>query len=348
MTSSPSPAAQTRSPRSLIVLAREHIGDLVCTTPALRSLRRLYPDTHISVEVGERAACVLENNPNIDEIILRPRHQGLRRKAEFVRLLRRRRFDLGVILDDSADMPLYLWLGGVPRRVGLTRKKRFAHLLTDPVPYDSEVHEMIDNFRRVVGHLGADIADASPELFIAPEDVQAVDRLLCSAGIRAEETLIALHSGASMQPKCWPPERFAELISRLSVLSGVRLLLLGGPQDRLRTEQIVAGMDAAPVVLTETTVMQQAEVQRRCAVLVTADTGPMHLACATGTPVVALFGPTNPRDFGPGYVPGNVVIRKVAGCPDCSWERCVHANRCMRAISAAEVAGIVLNLLQEH
>jgi ADP-heptose:LPS heptosyltransferase len=157
-----SPAAlyrQLRSPRSIIVLAGEHPDALVCATPALRSLRQLYPDAHIVIEVGERVVCILQNNPDVDEIILRPSHQGLSGKAAFIRLLRSRRFDLGIILDCRVEMRLYLWMGAVIRRVGLVQNKRFAEMLTDQVEYDSDADGTEDNFRRVIAHLGGDVSD---------------------------------------------------------------------------------------------------------------------------------------------------------------------------------------------
>ena len=337
------------SPASIIVLTREHIGDLVCTTPALRSLRRLYPQAHIAVEVGERAVCVLENNPNVDEIIPRPTRQGISGKWNFVRLLRKRKFDLAVILDDSTDMPLTVWLGGVRRRVGLVRKKRFARLLTDPVPYDINAHEMIDNFRNVVGALGGDVSDPRPEVFPTAVEKREVDQMLQDAGVRAGECLIALNPATSVPSRNWLPERFSELGNLLSDWPDVRLLLLGGPGDRARAQIIVSGMKTPPILLTGyTSVMQQAELQSRCALLISGNTGPMHLACATGTPVIALIGLEDPRDYGPEYVPGNVVIRKVSGCPGCTWTKCIRQNACMRLITAEEVAEAAERLLKRR
>lgn len=325
-------------PRSILVLTREHIGDLVCTTPALRSLRRLYPEAHIVVEVGERAACVLENNPHINEIILRPDHQGLLGKARFVRLLRRRRFDLGVILDDSTDMILYLHLGRVARRVGLVRKKRFANLLTDRVAFDPLQHEMIDNFRNVVGFLGADVSDTQPEVFPSAEDVAAVDALFAEKGLGPENTLIALNPGASAPSNRWLPDRFAGVGNMLADRPGARILLLGSADDAPIVATIMGGMETEPIVLTgELSVLQLAEVLRRCALLITNDTGPMHLACAVRTPVVAIFGPAVPHESGPGYVPGNIVLRNVKGCPDCTKYICRENHRCMLRVSVLEV-----------
>lgn len=325
-------------PTSILVLAREHIGDLVCTTPALRSLRDLYPNAHITVEVGSRAASVLVNNPNVDELITRPAKQGLSGKARFVRLMRRRRFDLAVILDDSADMALYVWLGGALKRVGLTRKRKFANLLTTQIPVDRNAHEMVDNFLSVVGALGGETSDRAPELFPTEEERAKAIRILREAGVRPTDRVIAFNPTTSTQPKNWPPDRFAELGNIISEWPDTKVLILGGPGDRLVAAQIANGMQTQPIVLTGTTVMEQAEIQRRCALLVAGDTGPMHMACATGTPVVGLFGITDPNITGPLYVPNAVAIRKVDGCPGCSWERCVNNNRCMWSITAEEVA----------
>ncbi len=334
--------------RSIIVLAREHMGDLICTSPALRSLRSLYPSAHIVVEVGERAAGVLENNPNVDEIIIRPQRQGLLGKLAFISLLRRRQFDLGIVLDDSVDMFLYLWAGGVDRRIGVVRKLRFASLLTDRVGRDAHAHETIDNFRNVVARLGADIADAATEVFPLNADAEYVSRLLESQGMRGGEMLVALNPGASLPSNRWPAARFAELGDLVGERPGVRVLVIGGPEDRCLADSIVAAMRCQPIGLTGcVTVLQLAELLRRCAVVVTGDTGPMHLAVAMKTRVVALFGPADPRESGPGYAAGHCTIRKVTGCPDCTKQLCRHDNRCLWDISAGEVAARVCAVLDE-
>jgi len=337
------------SPSSILVLTREHIGDLVCTTPALRSLRRLYPEAHIVVEVGERAACVLENNPHIDEIILRPHHQGLTGKAQFIQLLRRRRFDLGLILDNSADMILYLRLGGVVRRLGLVRKKRFSGLLTDSVPFDRMQHEMIDNFRNVVALLGADVSDPQPEVFPSAEDAAAVDALFAEHEVVVEETLIALNPGASAPANRWLPERFAEVGDLLAQRPGTRILLLGSGGDLPIVAEVLCCMKTAPVVLTgQLSVLQLAETLRRCSVLITNDTGPMHLGCAMQTPIVAVFGPAVPHESGPSYVPGNIVLRSVTDCPNCTKYDCRDDRRCMRAVTVEEVVTAAEKQLDIH
>ena len=337
------------SPRSIIVLTREHIGDLIGTTPALRSLRRRFPKAHIAVEVGERAACILENNPNVDEIILRKEHQGAIGKLDFIRLLRRRKFDLGVILDDSSGMILNLWLGGISHRVGILRKKKYANLLTQSIYADRSVHETIDNFLAVVELLGGDINDRKTEVFPTQEDESYINELLSQPltpslhyshlkSLPHATRLIALNPGASLPANRWLPERFSELNNLLAEDPNTRVLLLGGGGDLQIADQILSDCILKPLALTgKLTVMQLARLLKRCAYLVTGDTGPMHLAVAVGTPVVALFGPADPNVSGPGVLEGNVILRKVASCPECTKQHCTKDNGCMRAISAEEV-----------
>ena len=327
------------APRSIVVIAKEHIGDLVNTTPSLRSLRRLYPNAHITVDVGERAASVLDNCPYVNQVVKRPARQGIGGKWKYIKWLRKSRFDLGVVLYDSPDLRLYLRLSGTPHRIGIVRKSRFAKYLTVQVPWNPNGHETNDNYRNVIARLGGDVSDARPEVFPSSDDAEFVGNLLEAEGIAPGTNLIALNPSTSMAGKFWPAERFSELGNLLSPLPNTRLLLLGGPGDEDLAREICAGMTTQSLVLTgKLSILQLAVLLRHCRVLVTGDTGPMHLACAVGTPVVALFGPTNPIKTGPGYVPGNTVLRKVAACPDCTFEVCCKNSACLRQILAPEVA----------
>ena len=338
--------AEPAAPQSIIVLAREHIGDLVCTTPALRSLRNLYPLAHIAVEAGEQASSVFQNSPAVDEVIVRPRHQGLAGKANFVRLLRRMKYSLGIILDDSPDMALHLWLGGVPVRAGIVRRPRFARLLNLPVPYDASAHEMVDNFLNVVGALGGNIENRRPEMFPGPRDVERVCELMEATGLDGSEPVLALNPGASASANRWPPEYFARLGDLLQDAGLGRVALLGGPGDDVLAREIVRGMRSAPIVLTgRLTLHELYVVLGRCAIMITGDTGPMHMAAGAGTPILGLFGPADPVESGPGYVPRSRVLRHVTGCSECTKSQCRRNQHCMRLIKPEEAAEAALSLL---
>ncbi len=341
---------ENHDPRNILILTREHIGDLVCTTPAIQALRNRFPKSRIVVEVGERAAVVLIGNPDVNQIVIRSDHQGAAGRWKFVLEMRKQKFDLGVMLDCSTHMPLTLALCGVKHRVGLVRKRRFAKLLHQSVVYDWDIHEMIGNFGNVAALLGAKTEGLTPKLYPTSEDRSFTTNLLETVGLVKGDTVIGLNPGASAASNRWLPERFAELIDLLNgnELKGshLKLLVLGGASDSEFVNRIEAQAKFKIIRLTgKLSVMQLAVALERCAVLVTADTGPMHIAAAVGTPIVALFGPAKPHESGPGYVNGNTVIRKVQECKFCTKSNCTQNQACMKQITAEEVYTAVVNKL---
>jgi lipopolysaccharide heptosyltransferase II len=325
-----------RQPARVFVFLREHIGDVVNSTAALHCLRRRFPDTHLCVEVGERAAEVLQNFPGIDDLWIRPTHQGLWGKLRFIRRLRKGRFDLAVILDDSADMVLHAWLGGIPTRVGVRRKRKFQSLYTAFVLHDPSRHETLEHYRALVELLGCDTSDYRPHLFPSPEDTQSADMELHRAGWDGHTTLVGINPGASLKHKQWFPERFAQVCDALTE-HGVACVLLGGTSDRQLAEQILTSCRYQPLVLTgRLTILQLAALMPCLRLLITADSGPMHIAAAMGTRVVALYGRSDPVHTGPFGI-GHRIIRHHEPCIGCTAERCVHDRECMKRISVEEV-----------
>lgn len=323
-------------PSRVFVFLREHIGDVVNSTAALHCLRQRFPNAYFCVEVGERGVEALRNFPGMDELWLRPTHQGLWGKIRFIHRLRRGRFDLAVILDDSADMVLYAWLAGIPVRVGVRRKHKFQNLYTAFVPHDPSRHETLDHFRDVVQLLGGDTSDYRPRLYPSPEDRQVAETELRQAGWNGSATLIGIHPGAGRPHRQWFPDRFARVCDALSE-QGIQCVLLGGPGDRELAEEILAHCHCQPLVLTgRLTILQLAELMPYLHVLITGDSGPMHIAAAMGTRVVALYGVSDPAYTGP-FGEGHIIIRHNEPCAGCTAERCVHDRECMRRISVEEV-----------
>lgn len=336
-----------QQPDRVFVFLREHIGDVVNSTPALHCLRQRFPEAHLCVEVGERAVEVLNGFPGIDEIWIRPTHQGLWGKLAFIRRLRRGRFDLAVILDDSADMVLHAWLAGIPARFGVSRKRKFRRLYTAFVPHNPSRHETLDHFRDLVAMLGCDISDYRPRLYPSPEDWQFAEGSLRQAGWDGKTPLVGINPGASKAHRRWFPERFAQVCDALSA-EGYGCVILGGPGDELLAEEIMRNCQCRPLVLTgRLTILQVCALLPSLRVLITADSGPMHLAAAMGTRVVALYGISDPAYTGP-YGEGHVIIRHSEPCIGCTAEKCVHDRECMRRIHVQEVLEAVRTLLHEN
>ncbi len=332
-------------PARVLVLLREHIGDVVNSTAALHCLRRRFARAYLCVEVGERAAEVLQNFPGIDEIWIRRTHQGLWGKLQCIYRLRKGRFDLAVILDDSADMVLHAWMAGIPVRVGVRRKRKFEGLYTAFVPHDPSRHETLEHFRDLVQMLGGDVSDYRPRLYPSAEDRQAAERELYQAGWDGSTPLVGLNPGASREHRQWFPERFAQVCDALSE-QGMQCVVLGGPGDRGLVEQMLAHCHSHPLVLTgRLTILQLAALMPRLSLLITADSGPMHIAAAMGTRVVALYGRSDPAYTGP-FGEGHVILRHPEPCIGCTAERCVHDRECMKRISVEEVVTASLLIMR--
>lgn len=333
-------------PARLFVFLREHLGDVVNTTAALHCLRQRFPDAYLCVEVGERAAGVLQNFPGIDELWLRPTHQGLWGKVRFIQRLRRGRFDLAVILDDSADMVLHACLGGIPVRVGIRRKRKFQQLYTAFVPHDHSRHEVLEHCRDVVQLLGCDTSDYRPRLYPSADDKQVAEAELRRAGWDGRSPLVGISPGASREHRQWFPDRFAQVCDALTT-RGVQCVLLGGPNDRQMAEQILAHCQSQPLVLTgRLSILQLAALMPFLRLLVTPDSGPMHIAAAMGTKVVALYGVSEPAYTGP-FGEGHIIIRHNEPCTGCTPERCIHDRECMKRISVDEVVAACLCLVKD-
>ncbi|MCL6475636.1 MAG: glycosyltransferase family 9 protein [Firmicutes bacterium] len=338
-------AAVDCQPSRVFVFMREHIGDVVNSTAALYCLRRRFAEAYLCVEVGERAAEVLRNFPGIDELWLRPTHQGLWGKLQFIRRLRKGRFDLAVILDDSADMVLHAWLGGIPLRVGVRRKSRFQRLYTACVPHHPSRHETLEHFRDVVKLLGCDTSDYRPLLYPSSEDVQTAGRELRQAGWNGETPLVGIHPGASREHRQWFADRFAQVCDMLAE-RGVQCVVIGGKRDLPLAQQILTNCRTHPLMLTgRLTILQTAALMPLLRLLITADSGPMHIAAAMGTKVVALYGVSDPVYTG-AFGEGHVIIRHNEPCVGCTAERCVHDRECMKRIRAEEVLEATAGILQ--
>ncbi len=332
---------QKLQPGRLFVFLREHIGDVVNSTAALYCLRRRFSRAYLCVEVGERAVEVLQNFPRIDDIWIRPTHQGLWGKLRFIRRLREGHFDLAVILDDSADMVLHAWLAGIPVRVGVRRKEKFQRLYTAFVPHDTSRHETLEHLRDVVELLGCDTSDYRPRLYPSSQDTRTAEQELRQAGWDGITPLVGINPGASREHRRWFPDRFAQVCDALAE-QGTACVLLGGPGDRQLAEEILANCRSRPLVLTgRLTILQLAALMPHLRLLITADSGPMHVAAAMGTRVVALYGVSDPAYTGP-FGKGHIIIRHNEPCTECTAERCVRDRECMKRIRVEEVVAASL------
>jgi lipopolysaccharide heptosyltransferase II len=259
---------------------------------------------------------------------------------EFGLRLRDERYDLFIDMQPSLRSMLLRWLSGA-RQVLVYRKQKGSKA------GERRLHA-VENFLETLRPLGIDVSVDSIELQVAPDVVGKIDRFLTARNIVDDRPLIALNCsvGAARPARNWLPERFASLADRLIDELDAQVIFVGGNEDRDLVQRVLADMkNKAVSAAGELSIPESAALLARCRCLVSADTGPLHLATAVQTPVVGLFGSTDPRRTGP-IGRGHQVISKGLSCVPCEEKHCPLGTRaCMADITVDEVFNAVGRVL---
>jgi len=318
----------------VLVRAPNWLGDVVLSLPAVRDLRRNFPEARIEVLARRAVAGLYGAVTEVDAI---RESRGLRADARALEGA----FDVGVLLTNSFGSALALRLGGVPERWGYATDGRGV-LLTRRARVLPEIRgrSQVYYYRAMLAGVGLRVTAAPEAGLRAPAEwLEAADRLL------GPGAWIGLSPGAAFGPaKRWPPARFAAAGDRLAERTGAQVAILGAPSERPLAEAVASAMrHPARVLAGETSLPELVGVLSRLRVLVTNDSGPMHVASALGTPVAAVFGPTDPSETAP-VGPARLVSEPVH-CAPCGLRACPIDHRCMTRVAAERVADAAEELL---
>jgi predicted lipopolysaccharide heptosyltransferase III len=328
---------------SFLLTKLRYIGDVLLTTPAIRAIREAYPSAHITMLVNRGTEDVLRHNARLDRVVTvergtTDRLAALRREWELVRRLRQVRYDVSVDFF-SGDRAAFLSLAcGVPLRIGFAGREGFRRwVLNRQADIQGPIHMLERNLLLLQQTLGLEPGDTRPELQTGPDDEDYADGWLQRRGL-GDAGFVAIHPGGRAWFKRWPAERWAALIDLLQA-EGHPVILTGGPAEEADLRRIAAAAATPiPSAAGQTSILQLAALLRRARLFIGNDSGPMHLAAAVGTPVVALFGPTEPELWRP-WGEGHVVISRHAECGrGCASGDCREAETCMGRIPVEEVA----------
>lgn len=327
--------------RRLLIVKPSSLGDVVHALPTLSALRRRFPSSKLSWLVKREWADVLEGHPDLDEVLAVDLSAGGWPAA--IRAVREGRFDLVVDLQGLLRSAVLGWASGSAIRVGFANGREGSPwLYTHHVPVPDAPMHAVDRYLLVARFLGADPEQPGLSAFCLPRDPAAearVEALLASAGVRTGTMLAALNPSARWLTKRWPAESFAAVGDWLQRHGGVRVAVVGGREERSAGDEVIRSMQTAPLDLVGRTTMKELiALLRRLRVFITNDSGPMHLAAAVGTPVIALFGPTDPGRTGP-YGAGHRVLRSGVPCSPCFSRRCANAveMECLTTIRPEQV-----------
>ncbi len=318
------------------------LGDVLFSTAFIRNLRRNYPGSHIACVIPLRCAAVLKSNPHLNEVLYfdeRTTHQGMLEKLAFAQALKRKKFDTVFLLHRSMSRALMCRIAGISERIGYYTRKRAFLLTSRIIPPDIRKVHRIDYYLGLLSRSGLAVEDRHPEFFLGPDDEAAADAFLKDAGVSGRESLVGLNPGGNWLPKRWPKEHWKELARELSRLPGVRLVITGSAQDAPLAEEIAEGVSGKPLIsCAALDIAGFAALTRRMALFISADSGPLHIATASGSPrIIGLFGPTDVSITGPVPEHRVKVLQHTGECAiPCYSSECTD-YRCMRAISVKEV-----------
>ena len=347
----------------ILIVKLSAIGDVLHTLPALTALRRHYPDAQIDWLVEDSAADLVQGHAALNRVLVW-------RRREFAKLfrvgklfaagrlfldlllsLRDTHYDLIIDFQALLKSSLWIFLARGRRKAGFGQGMEHSensHLfLNERMPAVSmEVHALTRGLR-LLQALGIPDSQVLYDLTIEEKDERAAEQLLVENGVRLDQPFIAINPVAKWPTKLWAAERFRELAERL-LNDGSQVVFTGSKEDRPFIDEIACTL-GSPVGRLDgrTSLKLLAAVYRSASLVVTTDTGPMHLGAAVGTPVVALFGPTAPWRTGP-YGDGHVVLRAGVSCSPCFCKSCKTTQfermACMNRITLEQVAEAVARL----
>ncbi len=341
---------ETLATRRILVIKLGSLGDIILAGASLQALRKKFPagNNHISVLVRDEFQDVLLRSPYVDEVIVcgSKGEGGWRGLWRLGRRLSRKGFDICVDLQNNRDSHLLSWLSAAPQRFGYADRK-WGFLLNRGIQDDRVPLEPVRHQFRVLKSLGIEYAGERLSLWPSPQDEEYVREFLGGQWLSGTQRLVGINLGASSrwQTKRWPVEQVARLCGLLAP-RGIRMVLTGTAADAAPANALLSQLkEYAPInACGKTTVNQLACLIRRCVCFISGDSAPLHVAAAMGVPLVALFGPTDPKRHMP---PSSraVVLEQDIPCRRCYRPSCAH-RRCMRQISAEEVREAVNRLLQ--
>ncbi len=335
---------------NILIVKLSAVGDVIHTLPSLAALRKLYPRAHITWVVEEMSADLLRDHPLIDRLLVSRRPSWIREFLHgrpvwpllemivFIRALRERRYDIVIDFHGLFKSSAIVLLSRGKRKLGYDSMQELSGLFVkEKIPEDMGKHA-VDRYLDFPRYLGA--REIKPKFLIPlkEENRTRVEDLLKAHHVESAAGFVAINPVALWETKLWENRKFALLADRIIEELNTDVVFTGSGAREIAKIRDVMKHPAANLG-GKTSLRDLGCLYRRARLLVTTDTGPMHLAAAVGTPVVALFGPTDPARTGP-YGEGHTVIRRDLPCSPCFKKKC-PTNDCMREIAVDDVLAAI-------
>lgn len=349
----------TKRSNSILIVKLSAIGDVVHTLPLLEVLRKNFPEARIDWVVEEESSELIKAHNAIDHVIVSRRKSWQRRffrKGDrsavfreiirFLRELRSEEYELVIDLQGLLKSAILIGLSKGKRKIGASGGREGSPLVLTERPYPVDYNQhAVDRYLKMAEYLKCSQNSWKGFIPIRESDRRSMDRIIHDNGLQ-NKIRVAINPMARWKTKLWEFSRFAILADRLQKELCCRVVFTGSRDDRADIAKIIDRMEEKPVNLAgQTSLKELAYLYSICRLLVTTDTGPMHIAAAMDCPVIALFGPTAPWRTGP-YGKGHKVIREGVECSPCFKKRCTNMA-CMNNITADRVFEVVKQILKD-
>jgi heptosyltransferase-2 len=333
------------SPNRILIRGPNWVGDAVLAIPAMKAVRARFPHAEITLLVRPWVAGLFTSASFVDRIWNEPRPSRLGDWPRIARDIRSRQFDMALLLPNSFESALMVFLAQVPQRVGYARDGR-SWMLTDWVwPAPGERHQ-VHYYLELARAVSASVEDPSISIQATAAEKEQAWNLLQEAGVPAGSRYIVLNPGAAYgSAKRWKEDRFADVADRLAKDLASRIVIIGSAAERPIAQQIQARAQCQIAVLNGMTDLESLiGILSESSLMITNDSGPMHISAALGRPTVAIFGATDDVATGPWGAQTRVVRRPVE-CSPCMLRECPIDHRCMLAVTVDDVCRAAVELL---
>ncbi len=336
----------------ILVVNVNWLGDVIFSIPVFENLRKEYPQAHICCLAWPSVKEILQSVSEIDEIFVydeKRKDRSLWQKILLVQRIRQQKFDAVFLLHGSWSRAFLMFLAGIPVRVGYAGKGK-ERILTHVVePLNDQTHKA-DIYLNVIKAFGIKIVDKTSTLHIAQEAKEQVEMILGRKGIGSTEAFVVVHTSGNWDLKRWPQENWAALIKALTNDVGIKVVISEGPKEVAWAHEIARRSAVNPIVLAgETNLLQLLALLEKALIVISADSGPLHIASCVSKNIIGFYGPTMPWTTGPRGLAKSVILHKHVGCNVCCcyYQACPD-NVCMKSISVSDVVSSVKEILEKE
>jgi lipopolysaccharide heptosyltransferase I len=330
-------------PGRLLIIKPRSFGDIVHALPALALLKHHWPQTAIDWLVKEEWAELLIHQPSLNEVLLFP--TKISAWGAMRRSLRVRRYDAVIDLQGLLRSGVAALLTQARMRIGFADGREGSRWCYTKRIQSSAIHA-VDRIVDLLRQIGVPVAGPIDFPLTVPAAAERWAEALWKRERIEGEGAVVIHPAARGETKRWPAERFAQVADRLASGTGARIILVAAREQSSHVDEVVRYLRRPVVNLAgASTLLELAALMKKATLVISNDSGPMHLAAAVGTPVIGLFGPTDPRRIGP-YGTAHVALKKNFDCSGCSRRACARDHGCLKLITVEDVLSAASSFLQ--